>query len=121
VGTRARNLSREDIAAIQRRIMTETAAELAAAFGCHRSTIYKWTVGLDRARRRYAKVALNDRALLAMASCLKQVQIARQLGITPASVCERLKRIRRQGERPHDEQVVRERSGKRGGPRREAA
>jgi CRP-like cAMP-binding protein len=104
-------LSRDEIEAIRARIATETADQLAECFEVHRATIWKWTKGLDRAKRRYAKIAVNDQTLLSMASRLTQAEVARQLGVTPAAVCIRLTRIRANGVKRHDQHIVQDRGG----------
>jgi DNA-binding XRE family transcriptional regulator len=110
-------LSRDEIEAIQARIATETADQLAECFEVCRATIYKWTRGLDRARRRHPKkAAINDRELLSMASHLTQAEIARQLGVTPTAICLRLKRIRAMGAKRHDHYIAPTRGGTSAGP-----
>jgi DNA-binding MurR/RpiR family transcriptional regulator len=104
-------LSRDEIEAIRARIITETASQLAECFEVHPATIRKWTTGLDRAKRRYAKRAVNDRTLLSMVSRLTQAEVARQLGVSPAAVCIRLKRIRTSGARRYDQHIAQDRGG----------
>jgi predicted DNA-binding protein (UPF0251 family) len=113
-------LTRDELEAIRHRIGTETAHELAECFEVCVATIYKWTKGLERARRRYGRAAVSDRMLLSMASRLKQVEIARQLGVSPAAVCIRLKKIKERGMRQYDEHFYQDRDGPPGRRRRAA-
>jgi transposase len=116
---RSRNLFGSEIRSIQARIGTETADELAACFSVHPSTIYKWTRGMNRARKWYAaRVTKTDRELLGMASRLSQAEMARHFGVSRAAICIRLKRIREKGMGAHDKHVYQERSGSWGGGRK---
>jgi len=103
-------LTRSEIKAIQARIGSEPAKDLAEFFEVHESTIYRWTRGMKRACRRYSRAAVSDRELLSMASRMKQKQIAYQLGVTPAAICARLKNIREKGPRRNDQHFYQARS-----------